>query len=116
MAMSLKPESLGKEIRGLEELRQSVERIITTPYGSRVTNREAGSKVYLYLDAPMNRELDITYEIIDAIERQEPRVQILSVRVQKGIDGQLVIEFQGADKRTGELFNGNTEFQGGLQR
>jgi phage baseplate assembly protein W len=72
----------GKTINGLEHLRQSIARLLTTPVGSRVMRRNYGSMLFELVDQPGNRAaaLKVYAATVDAILRWEPRV--LPTRVQ----------------------------------
>lgn len=82
----------GKTINGLEHLRQSIARLLTTPVGSRVMRRNYGSYVFELIDQPGNRAamLKVYAATVDAILRWEPRflptrVQLLTGDVETGL-------------------------------
>ena len=89
----------GKTIKGLEHLRQSLARLLTTPVGSRVMRREYGSYVFELIDQPGNRTaiLKVYSAVVDAILRWEPRV--LPTRVQlndsETASGSFELELEG---------------------
>lgn len=71
----------GKPISGLDHIRQSVRDILTTPLGSRVMQRDYGSRLPELLDAPMNTALPmkIVAATATAIRRWEPRLRLTKV-------------------------------------
>ncbi len=46
----------GKELEGIEHLKQSIIDILTTPIGSRIMRREYGSRLFELIDRPINRD------------------------------------------------------------
>ena len=52
----------GKELEGLDHLKQSIIDILTTPIGSRVMRRNYGSRLFELVDKPINR--DFTLEML----------------------------------------------------
>lgn len=87
----------GKELDGIEHLRQSVRDILTTPIGSRVMLREYGSQLFALVDAPMNQStvMDIYAATFDALRRWEPRIQLKSVNVSIPEPGAVVLDMVG---------------------
>ena len=89
----------GKQLDGIDHIRQSIADIITTPIGSRVMRREYGSLVPELLDMPMNDALlmQVYAATIIAVTRWEPRIQITGARrtVSTQQHGAVVIELQG---------------------
>ena len=72
----------GKQLDGIDHIRQSVADIITTPIGSRVMRREYGSLVPELLDMPMSDALmmQVYAATVIAVTRWEPRIQITGAR------------------------------------
>ena len=72
----------GKNMSGLEHVRQSIVDIFTTPIGSRPWRRDYGSRLPDLLDRPMNSAtlLDIYTESADALAKWEPRIQLKTVK------------------------------------
>lgn len=54
----------GKELEGIEHLKQSIVNILTTPINSRIMRRNYGSRLLELVDRPINR--DFTLEIYAA--------------------------------------------------
>ena len=72
----------GRQLEGLDHIRQSVADVITTPIGSRVMRRDYGSLVPELLDMPMNDALlmQVYAATVIAVSRWEPRLRITSTR------------------------------------
>ncbi|EFO31337.1 GPW/gp25 [Roseibium sp. TrichSKD4] len=85
----------GTDITGLAHVIQSVRDILLTPIGSRVLRRSYGSRIPDMIDRPITPSLimDIQMEVIDAIERQEPRLGVERVLVDYDpISGRLAVQ------------------------
>ena len=76
----------GREINGVEHLRQSIADVLFTPLGSRVMRRDYGSLLTELLDAPVNRSttLKLYAATAMAIMRWEPRLILRRVSLAKG--------------------------------
>lgn len=89
----------GRQLEGLDHIRQSVADVITTPIGSRVMRRDYGSLVPELLDMPMNDALlmQVYAATVIAVSRWEPRLRITGTRrtVSTQQPGTVVIELQG---------------------
>jgi phage baseplate assembly protein W len=72
----------GKALDGIDHLRQSIIDILTTPLGTRVMRRQYGSKVFDYIDAPLNSEtlLFLFAAIAEALDKWEPRLRLQRVQ------------------------------------
>jgi phage baseplate assembly protein W len=82
----------GKTINGLDHLRQSIARLLTTPVGSRVMRRNYGAYVFDLIDQPGNRAaiLKVYAAVVDALLRWEPRflptkIELLTGDAQSGL-------------------------------
>ena len=66
----------GRELTGLEHLKQSIADILNTPIGSRVMRRDYGSRLFELIDAPINRStvVDIVAETAEALMKWEDRL------------------------------------------
>jgi phage baseplate assembly protein W len=92
----------GKLLSGLDELRQSIEMIILTPRGTVPLFREFGSGIMEYLDQPGASLLSFKADLIDSIERWEPRVRVVSLTVKRNEENSsFAIELE-AETQTGE--------------
>lgn len=81
--------------KGLTEILQNVRTILSTVKGTVPLDREFGVSA-TYLDAPIPlAQAKLTAEIITAVHRYEPRVQITGVTyIGDGLDGKLAPEVQ----------------------
>lgn len=72
----------GRNLEGLDHIRQSIADIITTPIGSRVMRRGYGSLVPELIDMPQSEALmmQVYAATVIAVTRWEPRIQITGVR------------------------------------
>lgn len=72
----------GKQIDGIQHVRQSVSDILTTPVGSRLWRRDYGSRLPDLIDAPINSGtlLSIYTETADALSKWEPRFSLQRMR------------------------------------
>jgi phage baseplate assembly protein W len=77
---SLRLGELGAVVEGADDVAQCVRVILGTPRGSVPLAPEFGCDAWAYLDRPMNEARPrIIREVIDAIERWEPRAELVSV-------------------------------------
>ncbi len=67
----------GKELEGLDHLKQSIIDILTTPIGSRIMRREYGSRLLELVDRPINRDfsLEIYAAIADTVRINCTKIQ-----------------------------------------
>ncbi|MCP3942237.1 MAG: baseplate assembly protein W [Desulfobacteraceae bacterium] len=95
----------GKDLAGLEHLRQSIADILGTPIGTRVMRRDYGSRLPDLIDAPMTPELtvEIFAATAEALDRWEPRIKLSRVQVVNAVAGQLVIDLSGIYLPEGKL-------------
>lgn len=72
----------GRKINGDASLIQSVQDILTTPKGTRLMRRKYGSDLPDIIDQPLNGEtmVDAYMAVIDAIDRWEPRLNVVRVQ------------------------------------
>jgi len=83
-ALKLDPDSgTLKQIDNLiEDIEQSIEVILLTPKGAKIFEPDFGSELLSYLDRPAPRYIPkIVAEVWKAIQRWEPRVNLLKVEV-----------------------------------
>ena len=73
----------GKPLAGMDHLRQSIARILSTPIGSRVCRRDFGSLLPELIDQPMNPlgRMRLLAATAQALLRWEPRLRITSVQL-----------------------------------
>lgn len=93
----------GQVIEGVAHLRQSVQNILETPIGSRVINREYGSRLFELLDAPTDQRfrVEVYQAVAEAITRWEPRFLLKRIRLVEIRDNGPVFELHGVDLETG---------------
>lgn len=73
----------GQALEGVAHLRQSVRDILATPIGSRVMNREYGSRLFELVDDPVDQrfEVEVFAAVAEALRRWEPRLRLERVRL-----------------------------------
>jgi Bacteriophage baseplate protein W len=95
----------GKQLSGIDHLRQSIRDILSTPLGSRVGRRWYGSELFNLVDAPINRQTlaDIYRATAVALSMKnpltgqpvEPRFVLQKVVVSSTTDGSLELDLTG---------------------
>lgn len=87
----------GQRLKGHAHLRQSITDILTTPMGSRVIRREYGSRLFEWIDAPLNDHTfaEIVAATAEALERWEPRLTLLNVSVVCVKKGHITLDLVG---------------------
>jgi phage baseplate assembly protein W len=88
----------GKTIAGLDELRQQIRDVLTTPLGSRVANRSYGSRLFDLQDAPLNRStiVEIYAATAEAITNWIPTFRVENVAVEEITEsGRIAITVSG---------------------
>lgn len=89
----------GRQLDGLDHLRQSITDILTTPIGSRVMRRDYGADVFDLIDAPMTSAtlIDLYAASAVALDKWEPRFRLTHVQCH-GIteDGKTSLALKGA--------------------
>ena len=90
----------GRELTGLEHLKQSIADILNTPIGSRVMRRDYGSRLFELIDAPINRStvVDIVAETAEALMKWEDRLVVSAVDVTGAVVEQIVLRITGKYK------------------
>ncbi|MBF0374299.1 MAG: GPW/gp25 family protein [Alphaproteobacteria bacterium] len=83
----------GAPLDELNDIRQSIVTIVTTPIATRVMRRRFGSHLFDLIDAPATAagRLRLIAATADAIARWERRVTFLRATVTAGADGRAVI-------------------------
>ena len=87
----------GERLSGIEHLRQSIADILSTRIGTRVLNREYGSRLPSLIDAPVNSgtTLEFYAATAEALERWEPRFRLTRVQTSSVDDGILILDLAG---------------------
>nr|WP_253308983.1 GPW/gp25 family protein [Rickettsia endosymbiont of Ceutorhynchus assimilis] len=87
----------GKELEGLDHLKQSIIDILTTPVNSRIMRRSYGSRLLELVDKPINR--DLTLEIYaataEALEKWEKRFKLEKVKITEVKEGKVTLDLEG---------------------
>ena len=87
----------GELITGIEYLRQSVWRILSTPLGTRIMRPEFGSRLPELIDYPFNSSTRLAMEAAtsDALARWEPTFDVQEVEVKMDTEGVVLITLVG---------------------
>lgn len=87
----------GSRLSGIAHLRQSIADILSTRIGTRVLNREYGSRLPALIDAPVNPQTTLEFyaATAEALNRWEPRFKLESVRIASSEGGALVLDLAG---------------------
>ncbi|MGI0119445.1 GPW/gp25 family protein [Zooshikella sp. RANM57] len=87
----------GKEIGGLEHLKQSIIDILTTPLGSRVMRRNYGCRLHDFIDAPLNQQTIAAFyaAVADALVLWEPRFRLQQITLKRLTQGTASFELKG---------------------
>ncbi|WP_353285303.1 GPW/gp25 family protein [Wolbachia endosymbiont (group A) of Beris morrisii] len=87
----------GKELEGIEHLKQSIIDILTTPIGSRVMRRDYGSRLLELVDKPINRDLtlEIYAAVAEALQKLEQRFKLEKVKITEVKEGKVNISLDG---------------------
>ncbi|MCW5319628.1 phage baseplate protein [Verminephrobacter aporrectodeae subsp. tuberculatae] len=89
--------SVGGALSGVEHLRQSIADILSTPVGSRVMRPEYGSELPRMVDQPVTKGWvsAVQAEVVRALGRWEPRVNVRRVTVVSVIEGRVSLSIEG---------------------
>ncbi len=89
--------SSGKELEGLEHLKQSIIDILTTPIGSRIMRRDYGSRLCELIDKPINKDftLEIYAATADALQKWETRFKLEKVKITEIKEGKVTLSLEG---------------------
>lgn len=91
----------GRQIDGLEHLRQSVADILMTPIGSRVMRRDYGSRLFELIDQNLTALTlaQVYAATVDALDKWEPRLSVTRVQAEQLTEelerGRLSITLEG---------------------
>lgn len=94
----------GKHLSGLEHLRQSITDILTTPVGSRVMERDYGSRLWELIDLPLTEDtlLELYAATAGALRQWEKRLRLTQVRAADMQGGAVSLDLLGYSRETGE--------------
>ncbi|MCF6777599.1 GPW/gp25 family protein [Thiotrichales bacterium 19X7-9] len=84
----------GRVLDDIDHVKQSIEDILTTPIGSRVQLRTYGSRLFEYIDRPMNNEtvIQIILESAKSIDEWETRARLTRILPSINDNGRLNID------------------------
>ncbi|NEV49595.1 baseplate assembly protein W [Wolbachia pipientis] len=87
----------GKELEGIDHLKQSIIDILTTPIGSRIMRRNYGSRLFELVDKPINRDftLEIYAATAEALQKWEKRFKLEKVKITEVKEGKVTISVGG---------------------
>jgi len=87
----------GRNLRGIDHLRQSIRDILTTPIGSRVMRRDYGSRLFELIDAPYSSatRLAIIAATAEALMTWEPRIEVEDIALRSHTPGHIIIDLVG---------------------
>lgn len=87
----------GRELYGLDHLRQSIRDILTTRKTTRVMKREYGSDLPDLVDNPMTPGLamELYAATAEALDRWEPRLRLTRVSITKAEVGRVTLLLEG---------------------
>lgn len=87
----------GKELDGVEHLKQSIIDILTTPIGSRIMCRNYGSKLFELVDKPINKDftLEVYAAVAESLQKWETRFKLEKVKITEIKEGKVTLELKG---------------------
>lgn len=87
----------GKELTGLEHLKQSIVDILTTPIGSRVMRRDYGSRLFELVDRPTSPgfAVELYAATAEALQKWENRFKLERVKVDSIKEGHITLILEG---------------------
>ena len=82
----------GKELEGLDHLKQSIIDILATPIGSRIMRRDYRSRLFELVDKPINRNftLEIYAAVAEALGKFEKRFKVEKVKITEVKEGKAI--------------------------
>ncbi|OAV00225.1 MULTISPECIES: GPW/gp25 family protein [Moraxella] len=94
----------GEKIDYVDQIRQSITDILTTPIGSRVMRREYGSLLPELIDQPFNDAVILMCysAIYSALHDWEDRIVIEQVGIERMSHGQVVVNIDASFSDSGE--------------
>ena len=98
----------GKILTGVEYLRQSIWRVLSTPLGERIMRPDFGSRLPELVDSPFNPSNRLAMEAAtsDALARWEPTFELDEVEIEMYEVGVVLINLKGAFQQQ-EIFLSN---------
>jgi phage baseplate assembly protein W len=100
--------STGRATSGLDQLYQSITKILTTPLGTRIARREFGCELTDLVDAPNNgaTRVRLYAAAATALMRWEPRLKLSRVQLSTDVSdtgaGVQVLDIEGSTTESGD--------------
>lgn len=97
----------GKELEGIEHLKQSIIDILTTPINSRIMRRDYGSRLFELVDKPISRDftLKIYAATAEALGKFEKRFKLEKVKIAEAKEGKMTLVLEGMYLSEGKFIN-----------
>lgn len=93
---------IGAVVQGIDDIKQCINIILSTPKGSVPFLPDFGSDLWKYVDYPINQATPyLIKETIDAIEMWEQRIRITNIEILTG-ETTIIIKLQCEERKTGE--------------
>ena len=93
---------IGGVAEGMDDIDQCIQTILGTPRGALVHDPDFGCDLWKYLDWPPDQaRAHVVREIVDAIERFDPRVEVLAVTFGPSNDDPAAAVIEIARRRRG---------------
>ncbi|MFM0181760.1 GPW/gp25 family protein [Paraburkholderia aspalathi] len=111
--------STGRATAGLAHLYQSIDKILTTPIGTRIARRDFGSELPDLVDAPNNgtTRVRLYAAAATALMRWEPRLTLtrvqLSTDASETFAGVQVLDIEGTTTVSGDLVSTSVRLTNG---
>ncbi|CAE6784691.1 hypothetical protein R69658_04239 [Paraburkholderia aspalathi] len=109
----------GRATAGLAHLYQSINKILTTPIGTRIARRDFGSELPDLVDAPNNgtTRVRLYAAAATALMRWEPRLNLTRVQLSTDADdmlaGRQVLDIEGTTSISGDLVSTSVRLTNG---
>jgi phage baseplate assembly protein W len=109
----------GRATFGLAHLYQSIEKILTTPLGTRIARRDFGSELPELVDAPNNdaTRVRLYAAAATALMRWEPRLKLTRVQLSTDVNeigaGVQVLDIEGTTTESGDQVSTSVQLTNG---
>jgi hypothetical protein len=96
--------SNGKELSGIDHLKQSIIDILTTPIGSRVMRRDYGSRLFELIDKPLipGFAMEVYAATAEALQKWEQRFKLERIQVIEIKKATISLSLEGTYLPTGK--------------
>jgi phage baseplate assembly protein W len=111
--------STGGATAGLDHLYQSIEKILTTPLGTRIARRNFGSELPELIDAPNNAATRVRLyaAVATALMQWEPRLKLtrvsLTIDTSTVVSGVQAIDIEGSTTISADLVSTRVQLTSG---